>query len=167
MQYILFFAMLVLSSYAYPTSVKKSFEVKIRFVEMSSGSYHITFANPQLAKRFQFAMFCKLDDGKLRILPLSNIYTNIISKQALKKFRLHNKRSHRVHKSADDGGRNWDGGADCGGSNECHCYRDWINGPHAGNCHGPVVGSPGANGCHGVNKFLDIYPKGLDGPDES
>lgn len=150
---------LFLPCLAYPTSVRKSFEVRIQFVEMSSGSYHISFVNPKTARKFNFAMLCKLSDGKLRLMPLSNVYTNVISKQALRQFSLHRK---HARKSADDGGRNWDGGADCGGSSEVHHF-DWRERPYSGGCHAGVVGSPGANGS---NKFLDVYPKGLNGPDD-
>jgi len=60
--------------------------------------------------------------------------------------------------ASDD--HNWDGGPDCGGSNECNRGFDRPDGPHSGGCHDSVVGSPG---CNGMAIMVDFEP-GANGP---
>lgn len=57
---------------------------------------------------------------------------------------------------------NYDGGPDCGASNECYHDYGRSDGPHAGSCHSSAVGAPGANGV----AILVDFEKGANGPDE-
>ena len=62
---------------------------------------------------------------------------------------------------------NYDGGADCGGSNECHNYGGGTWGPSDNGCHDAVVGSPGANGGCRMISMVVYYDPGANGPDRS